>query len=181
MFRLACRVLNLKWLPTLKNQTISHFKMSGLPKQAAWKVWLFKNEHADNIDARLEMHLGLFRLLGHAFKNHWSSCAHMFPRVSIQEHQWACCRVTCCLWGSAQNNWTTFSKLTGDKMNEEFCFLYMAQSPYHSLLLPRPWGWVAQVIFCFRPTVSSRWTPTGIGAWEPCTHWRSSALAVEGF
>lgn len=60
--------------------------MDELPEQIAWKLWLPNNEHDDNIEVRLELCLGLYRLLKHPLKDHWSSPVHMFPGESIQEH-----------------------------------------------------------------------------------------------
>lgn len=86
MFCLAYRWLNFKWLLIHKQWNMSHLKMDELPEQTAWELWLPRSEHGDNIEARLEVCLGLIRFLKHTFRGHWSSpriCSHEYPFRSI--------------------------------------------------------------------------------------------------
>lgn len=68
---------------------------------------------------------------------------------------------------AAWNSWTTFSKLTGDLVNTEFGFIWVARFPNSLHSSPGPEAeWYKQVTF-LDPTISHVWALQAVESANP--------------
>lgn len=154
--------------------------MDELSEQTAWKLWLPKNEHEENREARPEVRLGLLRLLKHTFKDHWSpphTGSHECPSSSTNGH--APNSPAACGFCSEQlkNFQQTYRR------QDERRLPFYTSGP-ESPPLPFAPQALSPRDMCNFPFILTVWcifSPKASGAWEPCTKWRSSDPAVEDF